>query len=610
MNKSLIAVLLSVLTVVGIMATVSFADSGVSEVYTDETISSSLLAQETYTDAFGMDVLVTSYSADPTKEGQEVIAYVINHCGEYPGTESDVSIVSDYISKGNTVVVLDYKKNPLAVSPTVETSVAEIYTKIRTAESFVGGAVIDTAKVFVVPSGYRIARDVVYFEMASHSSQAALDHIVNKWNTQEQNIKAVYNKFGEEYATKTDNGDGTYTYALTDKAYAEDIFDIIMKDGHYMTVEDTQLKMDIIYPSQPRDGYKAPVSVLASSGTPRSNGMSHATRVHNIGFLFRGYVGVCYDHEYYPFINLDNGGWGHMEPAYTIQGYDGIKTHTAAIRCVKYYADEFGYSAEKIGVFGHSKSSWSSLLSNPASENLPENGGTYAAIGEQPFLKDVDGNELNADITCSYHSMGNGSARYAKYLTTQNVPTIICNGQKDSGNGNSYWEKEKAAYIKSGIDFLAIPMEDEGHTYPIGDDTVYDYNRYVAFCKFFDYYLKDTEPEILYTSVNEGQLKDLKTTTDKYSSTSEKWSVIEGDKLFVQFVAPVTEWSFLKAVTLEDANGNAIEGTWYAEGNGNKWIFDGKLVDGTSYTLTVADNAVSDKYGRTVEQGIEVTFTK
>jgi len=613
MKKKIIAVLIAVLTVVGVMSTVSFADTGVSEIYTNETISASLLAQETYTDAFGMNVLVTAYSADPAKAGQEVIAYVINHCGEYPGTESDVSIVSDYIAEGYTVVVLDYGKDPLAVSPTVEVSVAEIYTKIRNSKKFIGDANIDTYKVFVVPSGYRIAKDVVYFEMAKNSSQAALDQIVSKWNTQEQNIKAVYNKFGEEYATKTDNGDGTYKYALTDKGRAEDIYDIIMKDGHYLTAEDTQLKMDIIYPSQPRDGYKSPVAVLASSGTPRSNGMAHATRVHNIGFLFRGYTGVCYDHEYYPFINLDNGGWGHMEPAYTIQGCDGTKTHTVAIRCIKYYADEYGYSAEKIGVFGHSKSSWSSLLSNPESENLPEsNQGEFPPVVELPFLKDKNGNDLNADITCSYHSMGNGSSRYASYLTSQNVPTIICNGQKDSGNGNSYWEKEKAAYNKSGIEFLAIPMEDEGHTYPIGDDTVYDYNRYVAFCKFFDYYLKDTAPEILYSSVKDGRLNDLKTTTAKYSSssTADRWQIIEGDKLFVQFVAPVTEWSFLDAVKVEDASGNEVEGSWYAQGNGNKWIFDGKLAEGETYTLTVADNKVSDKYGRTVAEGITVSFTK
>lgn len=615
MSKKIIAALLAILMIVGVTSTVSFADAGVSEIYT--IFADYQLEQNKVTDDFGMEVIVTSYADDSVESNDSLILYVINHNGEYPGTESDETIIDDFLADGYVVAVLDYQDAPLAVSPNIETSIQTIRAKLRGANSagtdaarskqqYLGSrnGMINPNSSFVIPAGYRLKRDVVYFEMMTHGSQAAIDYTVKIWNTQESVAKAVYDAGYTDMVTKTDS-----TYAMKEEAKAKTWEDIIMKDGSKMELEDTQLKLDIIYPSKPVK--ETPVAVLASSGTPRGNNGVKVNRQHNVGFLFRGYTTVCYDHEYMAFMNTEVGGWGHFEPAYTVQGYDGVKTHTAAIRCIKYYADEYGYSDTNIGVYGHSKSSWSSLLTNPESENLPENqNGVYPGLNAQPFLKDKNGNPIDATIGCAYHSMGNGSSRYATYLTSQNVPTIICDGQKDSGNGNSYWEKEKAAYLKSGIEYLAIDMEDLGHDYPNGDDTVYDYNRYEAFCKFFDYYLKNTAPEILYTSVNDGQLKTLKTTTDKHSSTSEKWQILEGDVLFVQFSAPVTEWSFLEAVTLKDSKGNVVKGIWYAQGNGNRWSFEGHLIEGETYTLTIADNTAKDKYGVAVANGTTVEFTK
>ena len=623
--KKIITALLAVVLVIGVAATVSFADAGVSEIYT--LFADKQLEQNKITDDFGMEVIVTSYADDTVTGNESLILYVINHCGEYPGTEDDETIIADYLAEGYVVAVLDYQDAPLAVSPNIEISVQTIRAKFRGAnaigsepakskEVYLGSrnGTINPNNTFVLPAGYRLARDVVYFELMTYGSQEGINATVKTWNTQESVAKALYNAGYTDMVTRTQKGvnsknEPTYSYAMKEEAKAKTWEDIIMKDGSKMTIEDTQLKMDIIYPSQPIK--ETPVAVLASSGTPRGNNGVKVNRQHNLGFLFRGYTTVCYDHEYMAFMNTELGGWGHFEPQYTVQSYDGIKTHTAAIRCIKYHADIYGYSDSKIGVYGHSKSSYSSLLSNPESENLPEGNSECPALNEQPYLTDKNGNPIDASINCSYHSMGNGSSRYASYLTTQNVPTIICNGQNDTGNGNSYWAKEQAAYKKSGIEYLAIAMEDLGHDYPNGDDTVYDYNRYEAFCKFFDYYLKDEAPEILYTSVNDGQLKALITTTTKYDADDHQpWRIEEGDELFVQFVAPVTEWSFLDAVTLTDSNGQKVEGKWFAEGNGNRWIFGGELVEGESYTLTVADNTAADKYGRIVKDGITVTFTK
>ena len=633
MKKKIFALLLAVLMVAGVMSSVSFAEENetaegvevTEENYTDYEI----YRKEDYVDSFGMTVKIYTYAKEDVASNDSLIVYVVNHCGEYIGTEDDNSIILDYLNEGYVVAVLDYDDQEQAVSPNLETSVQTIRVDMRgngtrANEKYLGSRKVNPNHTFVLPAGYRLARDVVFFKMATEGSQGALNQTLHTYNTQSSVAEEFYTrKVDNEYIYRDmverkedgvdSNGNTKYVYNFKEGSTAATIYDIIMKDGHKMTDEDMNLKLDIIYPSNPIK--ETPVAVLAASGTPRGNSGVKINRQHNLGFLFRGYTTVCYDHEYMPFMNTDVGGWGHLESQYTTQSYDGIKTHTAAIRCIKYYADEYGYSSTKIGVYGHSKSSWSSLLTNPKAVNLPENGGTYTPLGKQPFLEDKNGDPIDSTITCAYHSMGNGSARYAKYLTSQNVPTIICCGQNDSGNGCNYWEAEKAAYIKSGIEHLAIDMIDLGHDYPNGDDPVFDYNRYEAFCRFFDYYLKGTAPELLYTSVSEGQLKRIVTTKNPIGSHSSSgktgpWTVEEGDQLYVQFVAPVTEWTFLDAVSLKNSDGIDVEGYWYAEGNGNKWIFAGKLAEGESYTLTLKDNTAKDKYGRVVKEGITVTFTK
>ena len=594
MKRKMIALILSVFMIVAMAPAASFAEADSSDIYAVFEYCKADFNE--YTDDFGMQADVTTYADSSVSANNALILYVINHCGEYPGTESDQSIIADLLAEGFVVSVIDYKNNPLAVSPNIESSVQVLRNEMKTGK-YIGSCSIDEKKTYVVPAGYRIARNLTYFEISKHSSQEAIDKILDVWNNDATMIKRV----SEKGYNLDENGNWIK---------ADSVYDIVMKDGTKMTDEDMELKLDIIYPSKPVS--EVPVAVLASSGTPRSDNSAFVERQHTTGFMFRGYATACYDHEYLPFLNLDMNGWPMIND-YTFQKYDGVKTHTAAMRCIKYYADKYKYSDTKIGVYGHSKASWCSLLSNPDSENLPENSNTACApLGEQPFLTDMYGNPINADVTCVYHSMGNGSRRFDKYLTNQNVPTMIALVQQDTGDGCQYWENEKAAYLKSGIEYLALDMEDIGHNYPNGDDTVYDYNRYSAFCKFFDYYLKDTAPEILYTSVNDGQLKAIKTTTAQYSAsdTANHWKVIEGDKLFVQFVAPVTEWTFLDAVSLKDSNGNEVAGEWYAEGNGNRWVFGGKLTEGESYTLSVADNTVKDKYGRVAEKGITAEFVK
>lgn len=553
------------------------------------------LTEYTDTKLDNATVIISTYyqaSTDNNSDQTPVAMYVINHSGEYPGTDSDADIVCGLLDEGYIVVVVDYQNSELAISPNIEHSLKVIReSNLKNSGNYLGGLSYGKNKIYVVPSGYRIVRNVVFFDLLQSGAEGTIEKICDVWNT------------SSVESGVTSNG-GTYE-KVTDYNDYNDV--IRLPNGDPM---DMTYKMDIIYPSNPTG--EVPVAAIAGTATVRNTCFDyHANRYHNLGFLFKGYATVSYDHSFLPFMNGE-GSWGQVSNDYTLSYINDVKIHTAAIRCIKYYADDYGYSDTEIGVIGHSKASWCSLLSNPNPDMLAEDaiysplladseftlleaavnqgyaqGKTY---GDQPFLTDKDGNALDGSVACVYHSMGVGSSRFERYLTSQNVPTMICCGQYDTGNGWTYWEREQAAYKKSGIAHIAIEMLDGGHDYAQGEDTVYDYDRYHAFQAFFDYYLKGTAPEVLYSSINR--------------NTGTKAS---DETFFLTFVAPVTEWTFLEGVSVKDASGNDVQVDWYAENNGGMWCFDNELSAGT-YTVTVA-SSVADKNGSALTEGFSIEFT-
>lgn len=73
---------------------------------------------------------------------------------------------------------------------------------------------------------------------------------------------------------------------------------------------------------------------LASSGTSRSF-IGQINRIQPMGALFGGYAFSVYDHEYTCFM-LGEDSWGHIDGAgFSLQSANGVKMHTAAIRCLK-----------------------------------------------------------------------------------------------------------------------------------------------------------------------------------------------------------------------------------------------------------------------------------
>ncbi|MBE7053663.1 MAG: hypothetical protein E7391_05240 [Ruminococcaceae bacterium] len=525
------------------------------------------------------DIHINTY-VNETDEDTAVIVYVMNHGMQRVGTESDVSIIKSFLDEKEIVVTVDYRNNPNAVSPKVEYSVKSIMDDIWNSKKYVAGYKYKTGTIFSVPQGNRIKRDVKFFSLYENASVGTKEAIVASWNTD-----AFKNAHGKKIpACEGNNYEGGWFEAT-------DISQLVKQDG--MPI-DPDLKMDIVYPSIPK--VEAPVFMHASSWQRRSECQINA---YDIGLGLRGYATVIYDHEYFPMARDDH--YGYYGGAYGVAPTNGVKVQTAAARCVKYYADEFGYANDHLMAMGHSKGSYTSYLgrSNPEAqsemriyEGFNDNGETY---GPQPFLKDKNGNDLSGNVQLVYTSMGEGSNMFDKLLNETSVPHVIACGIFDDFGAWNYWEEEQAAYIKWDIPHLAISMTDMGHSLPYGVDPDLKYDRFDAALDFFDYYLKPinaSKPKVVYT----------------YPAYDEK--NYDGKKdIIVKLTAPTDLEEFKENVSVVNADTNKeVSGVWTKCAGSTEFHFvTDEFVNKNTYTIKVSSEMAA-KDGETFESDVSSSF--
>lgn len=559
--------------------------NGIEEILT--AFSDILINEESVDDAV-ISSSVQAYtfnSLDAENSDNPVALYVINHGEERVGTDSDVSIIRDLLDE-YIVVVLDYQNAEKAVSPYLEESANNHKIDIMKSGAYLSGISFNANETYLLPAGYRIVRNIEFFNIMEHAPKGVVNKIIDVWNNQSQ----IKDKIGDAWTE------------------AASLDDIVMKNGESLTAKDDggnykylTYHMDIIYPSNPEGDI--PGIMYASTGAIRNTAMVSANnpdRFQYAGFLFGGYCLTSFDHDYFPFMK-DEAGWGHIEPNYSLQSYMGTRFMTAALRCVKYYSDELGYSDENIGIYGHSKSSWVALFKQASLATVDpeelEEVYTYGGFekgecfGEQPFKTYKDGTKITSDVKCVYHSMGNGT-NDCRYLATDNIPQMVGVGEDCQYNSWTKFFKSPNVYKTmdlSGCNWVPVIMYNVGHTYPKNmSDEMYGYNYYLAFRSFFDYHLKGASAVILHTSVK------------------ANGEITEDEEIFIQFNAVVDASGALK---LLDASGNAVEGEWIAARGGNQWKFipAEPLTVGEKYTI-VADSTIKDTNSNTVS-GIEVEFT-
>lgn len=430
-----------------------------------------------YADSFGLKPTVSIYAR--TAGGAPTVLYVTGHRNERIGRVDDQTLITEYLDQGYHVVVADYNNDQRAVSPFLDQCVFELRSTLETSADGVHGTAFagteyyaSLYELYVVPAGSRLKRNIVYWEIDKHGSLGTKEKIMDWWN------QFVAGK--EEFGNKP-------------VIYSPD--QMTRPDGSPL---DYRLMMDIIYPADP--SRPTPVMMMQAANNPRNKTQSSDGRYHYLGFSLRGYTFVNYDHCYNPLALQEN--YGYNDKGYTLDDQNGVKSNTAAVRCVRAMAEQLGFYAQTIGAWGHSKASYGpAVLADPNNAEHEEyytyKGFPDETYGPQPWQG------YSSQIDASYQSMGNGTRRHAELVTKNNVPTIIACGDQDQYGAWEYWPDLKATYETLNVPHLAFGMLGLGHTYPIGFDPEMKLDRYAAIFDFFDIYLKfspDVKPKLFYAT--------------------------------------------------------------------------------------------------------------
>lgn len=284
-------------------------------------------------------------------KARDVIVYAIHYYGERIGTEDDVAILGDYIHDGYVVLVVDFNNNELSSSPNIEHSLATLHTYYKGSKT---GVSTNENYFYFLPCGYRLARNVWFWNLYYYSSLGTRAATVASWNKNYASNSSYYtDDIVSEYDILDEDG-----YPLTirreyekgGKAItAENIQDCVMRDGSNLRYDQY---LDIIYPSVPKES--TPVYMMLSSSTDIQKMSCTEARCTFAGFTFSGYTTVAVEYIYKPMVrSLAVGDLSSY-------GYDSqniTKIAQAALRCVRYYASDYGYDATRVGAAGISKAS-------------------------------------------------------------------------------------------------------------------------------------------------------------------------------------------------------------------------------------------------------------
>lgn len=98
----------------------------------------------------------------PAHASPPTVLYLLGLAAPRVGTDADESIVHDLLAQGCRVITVDFAGNPQARLPALNRDLAKLRDDIR-AGLFPLPVKIDQARVYIVPAGHRLLRDVVYY---------------------------------------------------------------------------------------------------------------------------------------------------------------------------------------------------------------------------------------------------------------------------------------------------------------------------------------------------------------------------------------------------------------------------------------------------------------
>ena len=266
-----------------------------------------------------------------TDKATPVILYVVNADFERIGTDPDASIIKSMVERGYAVAVLDYLNNAKVTGEALDYSAQLLRGKLGEGAFFADKTVFPAGTYrdnLLVPAGYDVLMNEVFFELDKHGTDGTLEKIVNVWNNdfrlykKDTVIKWVHED-GTRKATQKDfdGGDPVWysdaasktvdaengTYIKVKHTKAEVITDCVLADGRPI---DLNLYAHVIYPTNPKEA--VPIMTMFSSAGYLMEGSNNVARPHMQHFLFNGYAGLLYDYAWIPMGRNDHyGGRDH-----------------------------------------------------------------------------------------------------------------------------------------------------------------------------------------------------------------------------------------------------------------------------------------------------------
>ena len=500
-------------------------------------------------------------------DGVEVIVYLKNKAWDRIGQESDLSILRYYIQKKFIVITVDYGNETQAVSPHFDN---DLHDLLKGVYGFKTPSLLKDINLtpkdfrcFFLPEGYRVATDLVYWEIDKHAVYGTLEFIMESYNHD------IVSKYPGLKPVSTPG-------------------EMVDRKGNPF---DYKIKMDIVYPSQPRK--KLPVifsSETISTRNPNEQPSSYAP--HFAGFTTRGYVYVVMGHCFNPCVTH----FFHFGK-FTLDHENGYACYTAAMRFLYAHAEQYSMNTDHIGGSGYSKGEYAiTRLSDPLHETKKEEiqkfkGFPNGTPEPQPWLG------YPSKIRVGMQGMGMGLFE-TEYITADYVPNLIICGEQD----RDVITEAHHVFVKRledlGANYVDLFMQGLGHGLPYGYDESMGVDRYQLVHDFFDRYLKVEDklpPVVLVVSPFNNQ--------EKVSPSSA---------ISLQFAPVIDENSIheKKGITIIRTNSNEeVAGSWKVSHGGTKFTFTPikALQKDEQYKIKVTSQ-VKDKAGTILDKEKIIQF--
>ncbi|HBL77174.1 MAG: hypothetical protein A2W90_18610 [Bacteroidetes bacterium GWF2_42_66] len=508
------------------------------------------------------------YLEDSTgSDDKDVVLYLKNRAWKRIGQEDDLSILQDYINKKFIVITVDFGNDPKANSPFIDNDLNGLYNAVF---GFKTPSLLDDINLkprqyrcFVLPEGYRVATDLVYWEFDKHGVYGSLEYIMETYNNE-----IVPKVPGMKPAQKPS--------------------DMVDRQGNPF---DYRIKMDIVYPSESNE--ELPAFVYSETQQNRNvHGGLTEDGSHLNWFQLRGYVYIVMGHCFNPCVTH----YWHFN-GFTLDHWNGLACYSAGMRYIYANAEKYNINTDHIGMMGISKGQYAvTRLSDPNNAKGTESK-TFAGFPEgTPQPQPCPG--YPSKIHAGWQGMGMGLWE-SEYITPDYVPTILACGENDrdviTKEGTPHFLKRLK---ELDVNHIYLFMEGLGHSLSYGYDKRLGVDRYKLVIDFFDRYLKPEEklpPVVLMVTPR-----------------NEKTDVLPGDEISVHFAPAMNEKSIFNKNgirVIRICDNKDVEGKWQVSHAGTKFTFiPVQAFENSEQYRIVVSSRVKDRAGVSMGKEKQIQF--